>query len=60
VVEYLPPPAETNIIMVCGPPPMYDSICGPKIFVPDSPPQQGEVGGLLSELGYAKEMVFKF
>jgi len=60
VVEYLPPPAETNIIMVCGPPPMYDSICGPKIFVEDSPPQQGEVGGLLSELGYTKEMVFKF
>ena len=57
----LPPPAGAdNKIMVCGPPPMYKAICGPKKFEEGKPPKQGEVGGILKELGFTEEGVFKF
>ena len=36
---------------------MYKAICGPK-GTPEDPKAQGELGGLLKELGYAN--VFKF
>lgn len=53
----LPAPAQENIkIFVCGPPPMYKAISGGKV----SPQDQGELSGLLSELGYTKEQVYKF
>ena len=49
-----------NLIMVCGPPPMYDAVSGPKIFEEGQPPKQGEVSGILKELGFTKDAVFKF
>jgi cytochrome-b5 reductase len=53
----LPEPKEDNIkLFVCGPPPMYKAISGPKV----SPKDQGELEGILKELGYNKEQVFKF
>ncbi|KAK2786898.1 NADH-cytochrome b5 reductase [Onygenales sp. PD_12] len=53
----LPEPKEGNIkIFVCGPPGMYKAISGPKV----SPKDQGELTGILSELGYSKEQVYKF
>ncbi|KAH1656037.1 NADH-cytochrome b5 reductase [Aspergillus fumigatus] len=53
----LPEPKEENIkIFVCGPPGMYKSISGPKV----SPTDQGELTGILAELGYSKDQVFKF
>ena len=57
VTAHLPPPAEGNIVMVCGPPPMYKAVCGPK-GTKEDPKAQGELGGLLKEMGYTN--VFKF
>lgn len=53
----LPEPKEENLkIFVCGPPGMYKAISGTK----KSPSDQGELGGMLQELGYSKEQVYKF
>ena len=53
----LPEPKEDNIkIFVCGPPGLYKAISGPKV----SPKDQGELTGILKELGYTKDQVYKF
>jgi cytochrome-b5 reductase len=53
----LPEPKEGNIkIFVCGPPGLYKAISGPKV----SPKDQGELSGILKELGYTEEQVYKF
>lgn len=54
--EHLPSPAEDAKIFVCGPPPLYKALSGPKV----SPTDQGEVTGALAELGYTKDHVYKF
>lgn len=62
IKAFMPPPAakpKDSIIMVCGPPAMMEHICGDKDFS-KSPPQQGEVKGLLKEMGYNAKQVFKF
>ena len=51
-----PSTSENVKVFVCGPPPMYSVFSGPKL----SPTDQGEVSGVLSELGFTKEQVFKF
>jgi cytochrome-b5 reductase len=50
---YLPPPDDDVIILICGPPPMYKALCGPR----DEPTK---VTGILAEMGYKDEQVFKF
>ena len=53
----LPEPGSgTYKIFVCGPPGLYKAVSGTKI----SPQNQGELAGLLKDLGYKKEDVFKF
>lgn len=52
----LPAPGPDNKIFVCGPPPLYKAVSGPKV----SPTDQGELTGSLAELGFSKENVFKF
>ncbi|KAJ5106371.1 hypothetical protein N7456_003046 [Penicillium angulare] len=53
----LPEPKEENVkLFVCGPPGLYKAISGAKV----SPQDQGELSGVLSELGYNKDQVFKF
>ncbi|KAF8539370.1 hypothetical protein BDD12DRAFT_737213, partial [Trichophaea hybrida] len=53
----LPEPGKgNNKIFVCGPPGMYKAISGTK----KSPSDQGEIAGILKELGYTKEEVYKF
>ncbi|KAI1323396.1 oxidoreductase NAD-binding domain-containing protein [Xylariaceae sp. FL0255] len=53
----LPEPKEGNIkIFVCGPPGLYKAISGEKV----SPKDQGELSGILKELGYSKDQVYKF
>jgi len=53
----LPEPKSENIkIFVCGPPGLYKAISGGK----KSPSDQGELAGVLKELGYSKEQVYKF
>lgn len=55
--EVLPDAKQENIkIFVCGPPPLYKAVSGPKV----SPQDQGELSGALKELGYTKEQVYKF
>lgn len=43
-------------MQVCGPPPMMDSVSGDK--APDK--SQGELKGMLADLGYSADQVFKF
>jgi len=53
----MPEPKEENIkVFVCGPPGLYKAISGMK----PSPADQGELTGILKELGYSKEQVYKF
>jgi len=47
--------AEKVKIFVCGPPGQVKSVSGPK-----DGPRQGEVGGILKELSYNADQVFKF
>jgi cytochrome-b5 reductase len=54
--QNLPAPSQSNLILFCGPPPMCKAIVGEK--APDY--SQGEVGGVAAQLGYTKEMVYKF
>ncbi|KAE8651527.1 NADH-cytochrome b5 reductase-like protein [Cucumis sativus] len=56
VIKGLPPPGDDALILVCGPPGMMKHISGDK--APDY--SQGELDGMLKELGYTKEMVYKF
>jgi len=52
----LPPPSTSTMVFVCGPPGMMNFVSGGK--APDW--SQGEVTGILAELGFTKENVFKF
>ncbi|KAI9841832.1 MAG: NADH-cytochrome b5 reductase [Thelocarpon superellum] len=53
----LPEPKSGNVkIFVCGPPGLYKAISGTKT----SPKDQGELSGILKELGYSEEQVYKF
>ena len=53
----LPEPKEENVkIFVCGPPGMYKAVSGNK----KSPAEQGELTGMLRELGYREDQVYKF
>ncbi|KAI1282718.1 oxidoreductase NAD-binding domain-containing protein [Xylaria sp. FL0933] len=53
----LPEPKEGNIkVFVCGPPGLYKAISGTKT----SPKDQGELSGILKELGYTEDQVYKF
>jgi cytochrome-b5 reductase len=51
--ESISPPGENTMVFVCGPPPMYAALCGPR-------DQPKEVTGALADLGYSADMVFKF
>jgi cytochrome-b5 reductase len=53
----IPGPSETNVkVFVCGPPGLYKAVSGNK----KSPADQGELTGMLKELGYSQEQVYKF
>jgi len=47
------PEAKNTRIFVCGPPPMYDAFCGPR-------DNKDEVTGILGDMGYNPEQVYKF
>jgi cytochrome-b5 reductase len=55
VEKYVPDPSvgDDLMIFVCGPPPMYDALCGPR-------GEQDEIKGLLAEMGYKASQVYKF
>jgi cytochrome-b5 reductase len=53
----LPEPKSENVkLFVCGPPGLMKAISGDK----KSPKDQGELTGVLKELGYSAEQVYKF
>ncbi|KAK2966287.1 hypothetical protein RJ640_018098 [Escallonia rubra] len=54
-VKGLPSPSDDTLILVCGPPGMMKHISGDK-----ENRSQGELTGILKELGYTAEMVYKF
>ena len=56
VRAFLPPPAPRSKALVCGPPGFMATVSGAK----KSASEQGDVAGILHDLGYAAEHVFKF
>lgn len=52
----VPKPSEKTHAFICGPDGLYKAVSGPKASKTD----QGEVTGILAELGYTKDHVFKF
>lgn len=57
ISKVAPASSEENVkLFVCGPPGLVKAISGPK----KSPADQGELAGILKELGYTKDQVFKF
>jgi len=53
----LPAPDSECLVFICGPPPMYNALSGPR-DPPGGPPT--ELAGLLKEMGYRTEQVIKF
>ncbi|ERN04504.1 NADH-cytochrome b5 reductase-like protein isoform X1 [Amborella trichopoda] len=56
IIKGLPVPSDDTLILVCGPPGMMKHISGDKA----KDRSQGELSGLLKEVGYTEEMVYKF
>lgn len=52
----MPRPGSGGIVYVCGPPPMMKAVSGDK--APDK--SQGELEGMLRDMGYKAEEVYKF
>lgn len=52
VQGHMPPPSDDTLLFVCGPPPMYEALCGAR--------DQKDLTGLLADLGYTADMVYKF
>lgn len=53
--RYLPSPTVGNdvIVLVCGPPPMYDALCGPR-------EEPSTISGILADMGFSNKQVYKF
>lgn len=56
IKKELPAPGNDHLIFVCGPPPMMDIMSGGKA----EDKSQGELKGLLKDLNYTPDMVYKF
>lgn len=56
VREHMPAPSEDSMVFVCGSAGMLECICGDK----NRDKTQGDVKGLLGNLGYNSSMVYKF
>ena len=53
---HIPGPEERNVkVLFCGPPAMEKAVVGPKGLLGS----QGGVGGILKEMGYSSDQVFK-
>ena len=56
IKRYMPQPGKDSLILVCGPPKMMQLVSGEK----NKDFTQGEVSGILKNLGYSSENVFKY
>jgi cytochrome-b5 reductase len=54
--KVMPSPGEGSMVLVCGPPPMMKAVSGDKA----EDKSQGELSGLLKDLGFTEKNVFKF
>jgi len=52
IARHIPAPGEDCLIFVCGPPAMYEALCGPR--------GEEELSGVLAEMGYRGEQIVKF
>lgn len=52
IAQHCPAPSEDSMVFVCGPPAMYQSLCGPR--------GEPELSGVLAQMGHMKSQVFKF
>jgi len=52
VEKYSAPPNSDVLMMVCGPPPMYNALCGAR--------DVAALSGTLNDMGYTVDQVFKF
>ena len=55
LIESVVPPASEGddvLIFICGPPVMYDILCGPR--------DDKNITGVLEEMGYSQHQVYKF
>jgi len=46
------PPTDDNLVLVCGPPPMYNALCGAR--------DQKDITGVLNDIGFDSDHVVKF
>lgn len=53
VEKTFPEPSGDMKVFVCGPPSMYDTFCGPR-------DKKDEITGILADLGYSPDNVYKF
>ena len=53
IQKYCFPPAEDTLLFVCGLPPMYEILCGPRTE------KEIKEGSVLQKLGYTADMVAK-
>lgn len=58
IKEHCAPPSDDTIVFVCGPPPMYEALCGPR--EKGGKPTEESYKGVLKELGYTADHVYKF
>jgi cytochrome-b5 reductase len=56
IMKGLPRPSHDTLILVSGPPGLVEHVCGDK----EDGDSQGELAGLLKEIGYKMEQVYKF
>lgn len=56
LAKLMPPPADDSLVLVCGPPGLMNAVSGDKL--PDK--TQGPLSGLLKDMGYTEQQVFKF
>lgn len=52
IEKHFPAPGSDINIFVCGPPPMYNALCGAR--------EEADVTGVLADIGYSNEEVTKF
>jgi cytochrome-b5 reductase len=53
IAEHLPSSSHDVIVLVCGPPAMYQALCGPR-------QESDRVSGILGQMGFASDKVYKF
>jgi cytochrome-b5 reductase len=51
--QHCAPASDDGLVIICGPPPMYNALCGPR----DKPE---EITGILKDMGYTPTQVYKF